>query len=142
MKKQMFTLGFIAIFIFTIFSLAFVLSGCSKSSSQWDLKEITDRETQIYEGDVEVHGYMELATYYADEKRLMLRVLDKDLKKFPTDKFKNFVLEFEGKDIIENPEILARLNDNNAETPAVLKVDTLSYPMEGSPILNLVEVLE
>lgn len=123
------------------------LFACGENSSKWVLisgeEPYADPNPLVYTGNVELHGYMEMGIYYAEEKELQFRVIDEDLKKFPEmNKYKYFRLFYKGENIKNIKEILDKLQKYNDKNPATIISNGLTYQMEGTPTLILSEIIE
>ena len=147
MKK--FLLGFLLTLVLcaSLIGATFILSSCEKISPEWILVSGTepnaDPNPLVYKGTVTVHGYMEMAVSYGEQKELQFHVSEADLKNFPDfNKYQDFKLFFEGKNVTENPDMLAKLQKYTDKNPATIVVGGLTYQMEGTPTLILSEIIE
>jgi hypothetical protein len=142
MKKITVSLLVLAMFLPTIGFVA-----CEENTLEWTLVSGTepyaDPNPLVYSGNVELHGYMEMAVVYAEDQELQFRVMDEDLKKFPEfNKRKYFRLFYKDENVKDVKEVLDKLQKYDERNPATIKVSGLVYMMEGSPKLTLSEIIE
>ena len=142
MNKIIASILVLAMFLPTIGFVA-----CEKETSEWTLVSGTepyaDPDPLVYTGDIELHGYMEMAVVYGEDQELQFRATDEDLKKFPEfNKRKYFRLFYKDENVKDMKEVLDKLQKYDKQNPATIRVSGLLYMMEGSPTLTLSEIIE
>jgi hypothetical protein len=104
---------------------------------EWIIIKSGDRAT-VYEGNVELRGYIVQKPIYVGDLFPQFQVIEEDYDKIPelSHKFGHFrIFDQEGNESPE--ELIKKIEQHSKENPYTITATKITLPMEGSPRIEI-----